>query len=150
MPFGKIGFQNYFYKILVIWKKNLKLDLPPWFYKNHFYFENHFFNFHIFFVKSINIKSLLKPIISWVFEFLPLIRPNHALCAFIATSKLQFHIFDSKGKIIQNIKFFHVSPNNYLTFKIKPYSSTRVHGYARFLKQNPRYEVIKISHKLRQ
>ena len=62
----------------------------------------------------------------------------------------QFHIFDLRGKIVQNIKFSPVSQNSDYNLKIRPYSSTQVQEYAWFPKQSYRYQVIEISYKSRQ
>ena len=47
-----------------------------------------------------------------------LYEPNHALRALKAASMPYFHIFDPKGKMVQNIIFFLVNQNSISSLKL--------------------------------
>ena len=47
-----------------------------------------------------------------------LYEPNYAIRAFTTAFELKFHIFDSKGKIVQNVNFLFISQNNDLSLKL--------------------------------
>ena len=70
-----------------------------------------------------------------------LYEPKKALCAFTATSKLQFWTFDPKGKIVQNIKFSSVSLNSDLISKL---DSNRQHKSKGMLSFQSRASNIKL------
>ena len=61
-----------------------------------------------------------------------LYKPNNALRASTAILDLQFHIFDPRGKIVQNIKFLSVSQNNDLISKSNPTNQHESRGMLGF------------------
>ena len=66
-----------------------------------------------------------------------LYEPNNILCAFIAVPKLQFHISNPRGKIVQNVKFLSVNENNDLTLKLKPTYQHESRGMLSFQNKTP-------------
>ena len=50
--------------------------------------------------------------------------PNNALLTFTVAPELQFHIFNPRGKIIQNVNFTSISQTSNLISKLNP---TRQH-----------------------
>ena len=47
-----------------------------------------------------------------------LYEPNYAIRAFTTAFELRFHIFDPKGRIVQNDNFLFISQNNDLSLKL--------------------------------
>ena len=72
-----------------------------------------------------------------------LYEPNHALCAFTATLELQFHISDSRDKIVQNVKILHVRQNSDLNLKLNPTRQHESRGILSFQNRTPNIKLLK-------
>ena len=61
-------------------------------------------------------------------SFYLLYEPNYVLCVFTNDPKLQFHISDLMGKIVQNINFSSVSQNSDLSSNLNPTPQYKARG----------------------
>ena len=95
-------------------------------------------------VKSINYQIITE--IDKKVEYLNfylLYEPNRLLCAFTTTHELQFHIFDSRDKIVQNIKFLPISQNSDLISKLDLNNQHESRGMLSFQNRVPDIKLLK-------